>query len=635
MHKPKYLYVSKQIKETLICPHCKNPFEDPVDSSCDHTFCRACFDHLIRNNKPCPKCNTPFISRECTESSNSVRQLLNKLQVYCPNKKQGCNEIFKRGEINKHRHNCGYNIVHCPNFPCDNSYFAKDAEKHLSKCVFRTIKCPFGCEKEIIFIDVDEHAKECVKANFRCKYCNELIVRDLEEQHFETKCTKYPQPCKYSSNGCNKILPRDEHEQHLKNCPYHQVRGLVFFSELSETMLKIFQKEIDLLKYDINQFEEVSSLVLTDKEFQLKKTTPLYKTLTKQKPNLSVNKSKAINDNTTNTNPNQTTITNNSLVNNNQEKEIHNKHETQGEKRIEIEIEIESEKEKEKETDTGIAKNKTDNTTKENQPSNLMNEKLKQQTRVRTKTRTTSNINPKSLESSPLLRLEDKLLFQICDYLDVQHLFRLACVCTRFIKLLKNSPMPFTNLNFSGKRFRQQRQLISVFQSIGDVRSINLTGALRNCGQMNIIDIVDIILKFPNLESLSLSKNFCSSLGEIMLKGLPNNHSLQHLDLSWNFMRNGVTHIAEILKTNNLLKSVNVTQNYAKDEGAIAFANVLKSNNRTLTSLNMSSNNIKKEGGEYLLEMLKVNNTLKHLILNSNSIGFDLELEIEKTLNNK
>lgn len=63
---------------------------------------------------------------------------------------------------------------------------------------------------------------------------------------------------------------------------------------------------------------------------------------------------------------------------------------------------------------------------------------------------------------------------------------------------------------------------------------------------------------------------------------------LQHLDLSWNYLRRkGAVAIAQGLKSNQMLKKLNLSYNGFGTEGAVALADSLKINT-TLTHLDIT-----------------------------------------------
>jgi len=73
-----YAYVSA-LPEELICPICYDPFREPTDLPCAHTFCSSCIDNLNR----CPMCRAKFGSEQIKPASFTLRTIVNKIIVRC------------------------------------------------------------------------------------------------------------------------------------------------------------------------------------------------------------------------------------------------------------------------------------------------------------------------------------------------------------------------------------------------------------------------------------------------------------------------------------------------------------------------------------------------------------------------
>ena len=78
--------------------------------------------------------------------------------------------------------------------------------------------------------------------------------------------------------------------------------------------------------------------------------------------------------------------------------------------------------------------------------------------------------------------------------------------------------------------------------------------------------------------------------------------------------------MAEALRSNTTLLTLDLRANDLSDDSIYLLMNVLSSENGTLKSLNLSDNNITDVGAEYLAEMLKTNDKLTHLWLDTNHI---------------
>ncbi|CAE7466534.1 Nlrc3, partial [Symbiodinium necroappetens] len=120
-------------------------------------------------------------------------------------------------------------------------------------------------------------------------------------------------------------------------------------------------------------------------------------------------------------------------------------------------------------------------------------------------------------------------------------------------------------------------------------------------------------------------------LWEVIAEALKTNSTLTSI----NFARSrfGVESgkaMGEALKTNSTVTSINLEHNNIRDEGAQAIAEALRSNS-TLTNINLAWNRIDVEGGKAICEALKSNSTLTSINLKGNDdISEQVLAEIEK-----
>ena len=124
-------YVSEP--SPLVCPVCKKVFSQPIISvKCGHTFCRTCIEELIRDGRTCPLDDQACDSGQLVLNRAIVGQL-EDLQIYCQHglrpsgspgggsgqieyerDPEGCPEVVKIGERDKHEDTCLFAWVECP-----------------------------------------------------------------------------------------------------------------------------------------------------------------------------------------------------------------------------------------------------------------------------------------------------------------------------------------------------------------------------------------------------------------------------------------------------------------------------------------------------------------------------------------
>ena len=75
----------------LICTICTDVIKDPVQTNCEHTFCRECISRWLEGDRrTCPEDRESLSSNDLKPASRLTKQLLNKLIVRCKNYSDGC-----------------------------------------------------------------------------------------------------------------------------------------------------------------------------------------------------------------------------------------------------------------------------------------------------------------------------------------------------------------------------------------------------------------------------------------------------------------------------------------------------------------------------------------------------------------
>ncbi len=154
-----YEYVDESsIDPELICVICNAPFNDPVCTPCDHTFCRKCITGWIdKQSGGCPTCRHKSLSKaSLIQASRPLRNMLDRLPVRC---------------------------IFCGKVGLQRSNFADHTSKACSKvhvpCPSADIKCPWTGSRD----QLNNHVATCVFQPFR-SILSELMAknRQLEEQ---------------------------------------------------------------------------------------------------------------------------------------------------------------------------------------------------------------------------------------------------------------------------------------------------------------------------------------------------------------------------------------------------------------------------------------------------------------------
>ena len=182
------------------CPVCLNILTDPHQvTCCGHNFCGSCIERVKASNGSCPMCKEKkyqsFIDKKCS-------RIINGLEVYCSNKKKGCQW---KGELK-------------------NMSTHLNKEKREGECQYEEVKCQYEkCQerKQRRYLSYHED-KECPQCPFKCQYCRRngtflFITKD----HYE-KCSQYPVTCPNKCVSTN--MPRGSLTAHVnRECPLEPV----------------------------------------------------------------------------------------------------------------------------------------------------------------------------------------------------------------------------------------------------------------------------------------------------------------------------------------------------------------------------------------------------------------------------
>ncbi|NXY50367.1 LNX2 protein, partial [Ceuthmochares aereus] len=92
------------VDDELICHICLQPLLQPMDTPCGHTYCFKCLENFMQEYNFCPMDRKKLSFQQCHKSSLLVRNLLDKLIVFCPFKAE-CQQKMQRCELEAHLQN--------------------------------------------------------------------------------------------------------------------------------------------------------------------------------------------------------------------------------------------------------------------------------------------------------------------------------------------------------------------------------------------------------------------------------------------------------------------------------------------------------------------------------------------------
>ncbi|TRY70229.1 hypothetical protein TCAL_10702 [Tigriopus californicus] len=138
-HEPHLYNYTDEVDEDLMCQICLQPFVQPVDTPCAHTFCHVCISNYLKINPLCPLDRKPLSEMTINPTNLVLKRLLDKLEVNCPNE-DSCEEVVSRGSLSDHlRYRCLGTLVACQfaSAGCEYRGPTKSMNKHQNECQFK------------------------------------------------------------------------------------------------------------------------------------------------------------------------------------------------------------------------------------------------------------------------------------------------------------------------------------------------------------------------------------------------------------------------------------------------------------------------------------------------------------------
>jgi len=230
------------VNENLICPICRVALVDPVDTECEHTFCKECISQALEHKDVCPIDRSPFPQPSTiTRSHKIVLNQLDSLLVEC----MCCEAHIPRSMLRHHLDRyCKETLVKCPDKGCLQQVKRKFSEQG---CLHNDIACP-DCGEIHQEVVMSKHRETyCKERQKQCQHCGADILRCKQSQH-EEECLDLIIPCMWSEYGCDYECKRGDLQFHRSDCNFRLI------GPMADTL----RKEIQTLRSDVRY--------LTDKE---------------------------------------------------------------------------------------------------------------------------------------------------------------------------------------------------------------------------------------------------------------------------------------------------------------------------------------------------------------------------------
>eukprot|EP00056_Hartaetosiga_gracilis_P002156 m.51348 g.51348 ORF g.51348 m.51348 type:complete len:365 (-) comp10936_c0_seq2:177-1271(-) len=140
--------------DPLRCTICCNVLKDAVQCPNQHCFCAGCLKKSLERKNECPICKVRI--SEGVPSIN-MRSLVNRLEVYCPRRDEGCRITSQLDRIASHDKSCEYASVECKFSGCGRRILRKELQQHALQCSRAATNCAI-CGKAVKNSEVVKHA---------------------------------------------------------------------------------------------------------------------------------------------------------------------------------------------------------------------------------------------------------------------------------------------------------------------------------------------------------------------------------------------------------------------------------------------------------------------------------------------
>ena len=219
---------------------------------CGQHFCKACLENWFdsgprkKKKKTCPHCRSKDFAYI---KSLPLKRKISNLEIYCPNRAEGCGEQFSLGVLETHLAKCSFVCVECTN-KCGVALLRIDLQEHCQKtCPNRKVKCQH-CGKSGIYEQITgAHLKACPDVPLVCpRKCGKQGIKRKDLTVHKQECPLEPVQCPFYEAGCKETLLRKDLDAHTSSSIQQHLQLVMITSTNNQVQLDILKKEHDILK---------------------------------------------------------------------------------------------------------------------------------------------------------------------------------------------------------------------------------------------------------------------------------------------------------------------------------------------------------------------------------------------------
>ena len=251
-----------------VCPLCKEVLKAPVQTECGHRTCKECMDKYlaeksVNGEAPCPIGDGETclpIKPDTIVPDFSGKREIERLNVFCKYKSNGCLESVPWRLLDRHSRTCGYRSTECPykEFGCNDMILDQDFDQHTrNECQYRPEQCGY-CNQHIPVALLQPHIENnCPNVQISCpNKCGEVAVFRRDMPAHLDRCPAMPSHCTFRSLGCKFTGSPDELKRHesMKAIQHQELQQK--YIERLETMMAVEHKELEDLRTHAKKQEE-------------------------------------------------------------------------------------------------------------------------------------------------------------------------------------------------------------------------------------------------------------------------------------------------------------------------------------------------------------------------------------------
>jgi len=273
------------VDDNLCCPICRSPLVDPETTKCRHTFCADCISGALENSDTCPVDRSPLSPGDVSAAPVMIANLVNDLEVRCPNSALGCLCTLSRALVKGHlKEACGFVTVDCPG--CNESILRRD--RRTEGCMHGEVECEH-CTAMVRKLEMEvclaptfgvgrdahkyqDHESICPGLSAPCQYCAVELPRSDINSH-QLTCEEAIVACEAHTVGCPWTGRRRDAVSHAVSCAFVHLSPLLrdYASRISALELenKSLRKRLDILIPARRNSERNEHSTLDDQTIQI------------------------------------------------------------------------------------------------------------------------------------------------------------------------------------------------------------------------------------------------------------------------------------------------------------------------------------------------------------------------------